>query len=299
MHPITLRRVKGSILDHDEVDDNFEELDYRTSVELTLGTSVANQIVITGADAGEIPSIIATGDDASVPLKLGYKGDQGYIQAGPDTYGAAGWAGFDGNIEILENEARTARSFAVYVEKYANNAPGSYVVGLQFAVGGGTGGGQSAWGVQGYAIASTPIALTDARVVGGEFASEGFGAGTLTLAEGVCATVASENGTVVDGIAVHVYSPLLGSGGTITNNCGIKVEDQTGGDTNKAIQTGLGKVEFGDFVSIKSNTVPADGDLDANEMAMWFDSTNGAAKFMVKAKQADGTVKTGSFDVTT
>jgi hypothetical protein len=42
------------------------------------------------------------------------------------------------------------------------------------------------------------------------------------------------------------------------------------------------------------NTAPADGDLAANEMAIWFDPTNGASKLMVKAKQADGTVKTAS-----
>lgn len=49
----------------------------------------------------------------------------------------------------------------------------------------------------------------------------------------------------------------------------------------------------GAFVT-KVNAAPADADLAAGEMAVWFDSTNGAAKLMVKAKQADGTVKTGS-----
>ena len=41
-------------------------------------------------------------------------------------------------------------------------------------------------------------------------------------------------------------------------------------------------------------TVPADGDLVAGQLALWFDDTNGAAKLMVKAKQADGTVKTAA-----
>ena len=42
------------------------------------------------------------------------------------------------------------------------------------------------------------------------------------------------------------------------------------------------------------NSAPADGDLVAGEMTFWFDDTNGAAKLMIKAKQADGTVRTGN-----
>jgi hypothetical protein len=42
------------------------------------------------------------------------------------------------------------------------------------------------------------------------------------------------------------------------------------------------------------NTVPADADIVAGQCLFWFDSTNGAAKLMIKAKQADGTVRTGS-----
>lgn len=50
------------------------------------------------------------------------------------------------------------------------------------------------------------------------------------------------------------------------------------------------------YLMIRKNTVPADGDLAANDLAFWYDSTNGvgAAKVMFKAKQADGTVVTGT-----
>jgi hypothetical protein len=43
---------------------------------------------------------------------------------------------------------------------------------------------------------------------------------------------------------------------------------------------------------------PADGTLSAGECALWFDQTDGAAKLMVKAKTADGTVRTGSVNLT-
>lgn len=51
--------------------------------------------------------------------------------------------------------------------------------------------------------------------------------------------------------------------------------------------------ENGYFTTLKA-AAPADAELAASEMALWFDATNGAAKLMVKAKQADGTVRTGS-----
>ena len=46
------------------------------------------------------------------------------------------------------------------------------------------------------------------------------------------------------------------------------------------------------------NTIPGDGDLVAGELTLWFDDTNGSAKLMVKAKQADGTVRTGNVALT-
>jgi hypothetical protein len=54
-----------------------------------------------------------------------------------------------------------------------------------------------------------------------------------------------------------------------------------------------GFTENGYFFTRKTSAV-ADAELAAGEMALWFDPTNGAAKLMVKAKQADGTVRTGS-----
>jgi len=50
---------------------------------------------------------------------------------------------------------------------------------------------------------------------------------------------------------------------------------------------------------IAVNAAPADVALAAGQCALWFDQTNGAAKLMMKAKQADGTVKTGSVNVQT
>lgn len=42
--------------------------------------------------------------------------------------------------------------------------------------------------------------------------------------------------------------------------------------------------------STKAHTAPADGNIVAGECVFWFDQTDGAAKFKMKAKTADGTV---------
>ena len=52
-------------------------------------------------------------------------------------------------------------------------------------------------------------------------------------------------------------------------------------------------VNKANYLLIANNSAPADGDLAAGQVALWFDSTNGAAKLMVKGKSANGTVVSG------
>jgi hypothetical protein len=51
-------------------------------------------------------------------------------------------------------------------------------------------------------------------------------------------------------------------------------------------------------VVIRATAAPGDGELTAGDMALWFDETDGAGKLMVKAKTANGTVRTGSVNLT-
>jgi hypothetical protein len=62
------------------------------------------------------------------------------------------------------------------------------------------------------------------------------------------------------------------------------------------VSDGANYLIYGTLGSIKLDThaAPADGDLAAGELRLWFDQTNGAAKLMVKAKSADGTVVTAA-----
>lgn len=52
------------------------------------------------------------------------------------------------------------------------------------------------------------------------------------------------------------------------------------------------------WIFTRKTAAPADADLAASEMTLWFDSTAGAAKLMIKAKNASGTVVTGSVNLT-
>lgn len=62
-------------------------------------------------------------------------------------------------------------------------------------------------------------------------------------------------------------------------------------DSAEAVYSRFNKAGY--FIT-KKNAAPADADVSAGEMALWFDATNGAAKAMFKAKQADGTVVTAA-----
>ncbi len=66
-------------------------------------------------------------------------------------------------------------------------------------------------------------------------------------------------------------------------------------DSSDAILSRINKAGY--FIT-KKNAAPADGDLNASEMALWFDDTNGAGKLMIKAKTANGTVVTGNVALT-
>lgn len=69
--------------------------------------------------------------------------------------------------------------------------------------------------------------------------------------------------------------------------------------TKAYVDTGdLVAVDTDGFLHTAKNAAPADASLSAGEFKLWFDKTNGAARLMLKAKTADGTVVTGSVNLT-
>lgn len=85
----------------------------------------------------------------------------------------------------------------------------------------------------------------------------------------------------------------IGDGGVVLQ---VKQDHASGTGDLLNVQTSGSVVRSrfnkGGYFMTKVNSAPADADVGVGEMALWFDSTNGAAKLMIKAKEAGGTVRT-------
>ncbi|SES47256.1 hypothetical protein [Rhizobium sp. NFR03] len=64
--------------------------------------------------------------------------------------------------------------------------------------------------------------------------------------------------------------------------------------TNNAGSVVFSRLDKNGVFMTSKTSAPADADISTGEMALWFDSTSGAAKLMIKAKDAGGTVRTAS-----
>jgi hypothetical protein len=92
--------------------------------------------------------------------------------------------------------------------------------------------------------------------------------------------------------ALNIGTATAGSIGAIIQGSASQTADLSQWqDDSAAILSRFNKAGF--FMTRKK-AAPADGDLVASELAVWLDDTNGAAKAMFKAKQADGTVRTAA-----
>lgn len=60
------------------------------------------------------------------------------------------------------------------------------------------------------------------------------------------------------------------------------------------IRTSRFGVNRNGYPIIRGGVIPTDAEVNNAAALLWFDATNGAAKLMIKAKQADGTVRTAS-----
>lgn len=104
---------------------------------------------------------------------------------------------------------------------------------------------------------------------------------------------------VVDGAAQSLFQGTVSIGLGRANDVGFIVRAAAAPagdliqlkDSTAAILSRFNKAGY--FMT-KKTVVPADADLTNGELALWLDPTNGAAKLMIKAKQTDGTVRTGS-----
>lgn len=80
------------------------------------------------------------------------------------------------------------------------------------------------------------------------------GSGTAQVQGAYMLAANSGAGIDVNNYGAFIDSSFNGGTGSITNNYGLFVADQTAGTNNYAIKTGLGKVSFGDNVSVRTST---------------------------------------------
>ncbi len=91
--------------------------------------------------------------------------------------------------------------------------------------------------------------------IGAELDAFYSGSGTAVEVSGVYTDVGNgSTGAVTNMMGIHVTTNSNFGGGSITNNYGLKVEDQTAGTTNYAIYTGLGKVSLGDALQFRGSS---------------------------------------------
>lgn len=86
-----------------------------------------------------------------------------------------------------------------------------------------------------------------------------------------------------------------------SDRIGVVVRQQSGGTQTKPMQlwsnaagtATLLEVSGGGYLGIFTHTAPADADIAAGEVMLWFDQTNGASKLKLKGKSQNGTVVAG------
>jgi hypothetical protein len=86
--------------------------------------------------------------------------------------------------------------------------------------------------------------------------------------------------------AGDMETSLLDVGGTGLGDGVVRVKDTSNAN--------LGEISVARSVCVQKTAAPDSADLTANQCSLWFDATAGAAKLMVKAKDAGGTVRTAT-----
>lgn len=101
--------------------------------------------------------------------------------------------------------------------------------------------------------------------------------------------------------AIGVYEVVISGGIATAVRLIVSADGSQSADLiriNGASSAVVSRFNKGGYFMTRLTSAPADGDLATGEAAIWFDSTAGAAKLMIKAKNASGTVVTGSVTLT-
>jgi hypothetical protein len=242
----------------------------------TISLDLLSPFTLHQTATGTIPQITVAGPDADISLAIRPKGNNGFLQLGPDTYGVSGWAGYDLVTEYYNLATATRLSYFNYIEMYAGDHAGGYAIGQSINVGTqGAGATQNLTQLSGI-ISDTTSTLPAGRLLTkaypGVFNINNFDAGAIFDARAVQSSIFSDPGEISN--AYGFFSQISSSGtGSILNAYGCSSIIY-----NLSSTSGVGKA-YGILVGF-GNTVPFEegyalwcGNFGAtNGYFLWFDS---------------------------
>lgn len=135
-----------------------------------------------------------------------------FLRAGPDTYGPAGWAGWNVGLEIYRRAGTEQFVDDIYVESYVGDIAASQGIAIQGTMG--TQGAEathdvaSVLGVYGAGSSYLPAGRRATTITGGQFATAAFGGGDVTYANGILAAVSAGNESTIEtgyGFTSRIY----------------------------------------------------------------------------------------------
>jgi hypothetical protein len=146
------------------------------------------------------------------------------------------------------------------------------------------------------------IAGQNTVVVGGQGTGTGAG-GNILLQVAPAGTTGSSANSLVTTVTVSSVTQNVLIAGTAAAVIPLVVKPASSQSANlqewqDSGDNPLSTISENGYFTTRKNSAPADAELAAGEVALWFDSTNGASKLKIKGKSANGTVATGEVALT-
>lgn len=257
-----------------------------------------SQTLITGggtlALGGFTLTVPATGTTALLATANAFTAAQGITvddaaTSGPSTlltidHTTSGVAGSGFGTQVLfrlESSTGALRNAAAIVADWQTAADSTRSGRISFGV--------DAAGVMGYPfiVTKTGVTFNATGAANGDVLFEVSDSGTAALR----VTKNSANGLVA------VFQPASGTATALNVRAGSSATGNLQGWLNSS-GTIQSRIDKSGYIMTRRVSAPADGDLATSELAIWLDDTAGAANLMIKAKNASGTVVTGSVALT-
>jgi hypothetical protein len=182
----------------------FTSLDFTNSD--TISLDLLSPFTLHQTGRGTIPLLTVAGAESDIPLAIRPKGNS-FLQLGPDTYGASGWAGSDIATEYLNNNTATRYSYGNYTEIHGGDYADNTVVGDQifvFSRDTATHNSYQLIGLDVNAFPYLPAGKTMWQSVGAQAQTETYNAGTLTVGYGLQGYVtAKDSSHIIYGLGVN------------------------------------------------------------------------------------------------